>query len=299
MTVCLRTGPRRTQPASRRTDTRRAGAADTAGEADAIESAAAAPVRDSDFVQSLDRGLAVIRAFGPERERLSLSEVARATGLTRAAARRFLLTLVRLGYVRSDGREFSLRPKVLELGYAYLSGLALPDVAEPHLEELSARLHESSSISVLDGHHIVYIARVATKRIMTVAISVGTRFPAYAASMGRVLLTALSAEELDRYLAEAAFEAFTERTVTDPEQLRQIIAEVGRDGYSIVDQELEEGLRAIAVPIHDSSGAVTAALNVSAHASRLSPDAMRAQLLPGLLETARNIEADLKSVSPG
>ncbi len=276
-----------------------ADATDTASEAGAIESAVAAPVRDSDFVQSLDRGLAVIRAFGPERERLSLSEVARATGLTRAAARRFLLTLVRLGYVRSDGREFSLRPKVLELGYAYLSGLALPDVAEPHLEELSARLHESSSISVLDGHHIVYIARVATKRIMTVAISVGTRFPAYAASMGRVLLTALSAEELEKYLAEATFEAFTERTVTDPEQLRQIIAEVGRDGYSIVDQELEEGLRAIAVPIHDSSGAVTAAINVSAHASRLSPDAMRAQLLPALLETARNIEADLKSVSPG
>ena len=134
-------------------------------EADASEDAPtrtpAAPARDSDFVQSLDRGLAVIRAFGPDRERLSLSEVARATGLTRAAARRFLLTLVKLGYVRSDGREFSLRPRVLELGYAYLSGLALPEVAEPHLEELSAKLHESSSISVLDGHHIVYVARVA------------------------------------------------------------------------------------------------------------------------------------------
>ena len=259
----------------------------------------AVPARDSDFVQSLDRGLAVIRAFGPDRERLSLSEVARATGLTRAAARRFLLTLVKLGYVRSDGREFSLRPKVLELGYAYLSGLALPDVAEPHLEDLSAKLHESSSISVLDGHHIVYVARVATKRIMTVAISVGTRFPAYAASMGRVLLAALSQEELDKYLTEASFEAFTERTVTEPERLREVIAEVRRDGYSIVDQELEEGLRAIAAPIHDSSGAVTAAINVSAHASRMGADAMRTQLLPALLETARNIEADLKSVSPG
>ena len=259
---------------------------------------AAVPARDSDFVQSLDRGLAVIRAFGPDRERLSLSEVARATGLTRAAARRFLLTLVKLGYVRNDGREFSLRPKVLELGYAYLSGLALPDVAEPHLEELSARLHESSSISVLDGHHIVYVARVPTKRIMTVAISVGTRFPAYAASMGRVLLAALSPEELEKYLAEATFEAFTERTVTDPGQLRDIIAQVRRDGYSIVDQELEEGLRAIAAPIHDSSGTVTAAINVSAHASRMGADAMRTQLLPALLETARSIEADLKSVSP-
>src|SRR5215467_14516414 len=147
--------------------------------------------RSNDFVQSLERGLAVIRAFGPDRTRLTLSEVAREAGLTRAAARRFLLTLVELGYVRSDGREFSLRPRVLELGYAYLSGLTLPDVAGPHLEELVARLHESSSISILDGQHVVYVARVPTKRIMTVAISVGTRFPAYATSMGRVLLAAL------------------------------------------------------------------------------------------------------------
>ncbi len=180
---------------------------------------AGAAVRNSDFVQSLDRGLAVIRAFGPDRERLSLSEVAQATGLTRAAARRFLLTLVKLGYARSDGREFSLRPRVLELGYAYLSGLALPEVAAPHMEELVARLHESSSISVLDGHHIVYVVRVPTKRIMTVAISVGTRFPAYATSMGRVLLAAMSEDDLDRYLAEAVLEPFTSRTVTDPGRL--------------------------------------------------------------------------------
>ena len=182
--------------------------------------AGGAAARNGDFVQSLDRGLAVIRAFGPDRERLSLSEVAKATGLTRAAARRFLLTLVKLGYVRNDGREFSLRPRVLELGYAYLSGLALPEVAAPHLEELVARLHESSSISVLDGHQIVYVARVPTKRIMTVAISVGTRFPAYATSMGRVLLAALTDDELDRYLAEATFERLTARTVTNPDRLR-------------------------------------------------------------------------------
>ncbi len=259
----------------------------------------AAHPRDSDFVQSLDRGLAVIRAFGPDRERLSLSEVARATGLTRAAARRFLLTLVRLGYVRSDGREFSLRPRVLELGYAYLSGLALPEVAEPHLEELSAKVHESTSISVLDGPNIVYVARVATKRIMTVAISVGTRFPAYAASMGRVLLAGLSEEELGQYLAVTTFEAFTEQTVTDPGQLGEIIREVGQQGYSIVDQELEEGLRAIAAPIRDSSGAVTAAINVSAHARRHSREDMLTQLLPALLETARQIEVDLKSQGRG
>src|SRR5215470_15700740 len=148
--------------------------------------------RSNDFVQSLERGLAVIRVFGPERTRLTLSEVAREAGLTRAAARRFLLTLVELGYVRSDGREFSLRPRVLELGYAYLSGLAMPEIAQPHLEVLSSKMHESSSISVLDGHHIVYVARVPTKRIMTVAISVGTRFPAYATSMGRVMLAGMS-----------------------------------------------------------------------------------------------------------
>jgi IclR family pca regulon transcriptional regulator len=252
--------------------------------------------RNSDFVQSLDRGLAVIRAFGPERERLSLSEVARATGLTRAAARRFLLTLVKLGYVRNDGREFSLRPRVLELGYAYLSGLALPEVAAPHLEELVARLHESSSISVLDAHQIVYVARVPTKRIMTVAISVGTRFPAYATSMGRVLLAEMGDEELDRYLAEAAFERLTSRTVINPARLRAIVRETGRQGYAIVDQELEEGLRAVAAPIHGGADG-TAAINVSAHASRVSMVAMRDRILPALLETARQIEADLRAQS--
>ena len=257
------------------------------------------PARNSDFVQSLDRGLAVIRAFGPDRDRLSLSEVARATGLTRAATRRFLLTLVQLGYVRNDGREFSLRPRVLELGYAYLSGLALPEIASPHLEELVARLHESSSISVLDGDHIVYVARVSTKRIMTVAISVGTRFPAYATSMGRVLLAAMSQEEFERYLARASFEALTGRTVTEPGTLREIVREVGGQGYALVDQELEEGLRAIAAPIRGASGGVTAAINVSVHASRVSPAQMRAQILPVLLETARLIEADLKAQGAG
>ena len=246
-------------------------------------------------MQSLDRGLAVIRAFGPDREKLSLSEVARATGLTRAAARRFLLTLVKLGYMRSDGREFSLRPRVLELGYAYLSGLALPEVAAPHLEELVARLHESSSISVLDGHHVVYVARVPTKRIMTVAISVGTRFPLYATSMGRVLLAAMSEEELERYLAEAVFESFTGRTVTDPDRLRTIVHEVARQGYAIVDQELEEGLRAVAAPIRGSADVGTASINVSAHASRVSLAVMRSEILPALLRTASQIEADLKS----
>jgi IclR family pca regulon transcriptional regulator len=271
-------------------------AGEPAGELDPEEAAGGG--RNSDFVQSLDRGLAVIRAFGPDRERLSLSEVARATGLTRAAARRFLLTLVRLGYVRSDGREFSLRPRVLELGYAYLSGLTLPEVAAPHMEELVSRLHESSSISVLDGHQIVYVARVPTKRIMTVAISVGTRFPAYATSMGRVLLAAMTAEELDQYLAEATPEKLTEGTVTDPGQLRHIISQVAEQGYAIVDQELEEGLRAVAAPIRGAADVGTAAINVSAHASRVSMGALRSQILPVLLETAAQIEADLQAQGP-
>ena len=258
-----------------------------------------APARNSDFVQSLDRGLAVIRAFGPDRERLSLSGVARATNLTRAAARRFLLTLVKLGYVRSDGREFSLRPRVLELGYAYLSGLTLPDVAGPHLEELVARLHESSSISILDGQHVVYVARVPTKRIMTVAISVGTRFPAYATSMGRVLLAALPPDALEQYLAEAVLEPLTANTVTDTGQLREILAEVAAQGYAIVDQELEEGLRAVAAPIRGAQDTGTAAINISAHASRVSVESLRTDIVPALLETARQIEADLAAQGAG
>lgn len=255
--------------------------------------------KSSDFVQSLDRGLAVIRAFGPDHERLSLSDVARATGLTRAAARRFLLTLVSLGYVRYDGpagnRMFSLRPRVLELGYAYLSGLALPDIAAPHMEELVARLHESSSISVLDGHQIVYVVRVPTKRIMTVAISVGTRFPAAATSMGRVLLAELPPDELDRFLAEVKLESYTSKTVTDPDRLREIVTEVARQGYAVVDQELEEGLRSVAAPIHGATEVGTAAINVSAHASRVTMTALRDEILPELLETATQIETDLRA----
>jgi IclR family transcriptional regulator, pca regulon regulatory protein len=277
-----------------------AGPADGAGGPGARGPAAeTGPARNSDFVQSLDRGLAVIKAFGPDRERLSLSEVARATGLTRAATRRFLLTLVKLGYVRNDGREFSLRPRVLELGYAYLSGLGMPEVAAPHLEELVARVRESSSISVLDAQHIVYVARVPTKRIMTVSISVGTRFPAYATSMGRVLLAGLSQDDLQRYLSEADLAPITGRTVTDPDRLREILRDVAKQGYAIVDQELEEGLRAVAAPIHGAGGAVTAAINISAHASRVSMAAMRTELLPHLLETASRIEADLRSQGLG
>jgi IclR family pca regulon transcriptional regulator len=251
--------------------------------------------RNDEFVQSLERGLAVIKAFGPEREKLSLSDVARHTGMTRAAARRFLLTLVELGYVRNDGRDFSLRPRVLELGYAYLSGLTLPDIAAPHMEELVGRLHESSSISVLDGEQIAYVVRVPTKRIMTIVIAVGTRFPAYATSMGRVLLADLSDEDLDDYLRRTELQPITSRTLTDAGQFRAMLAEVARQGYCIVDQELEDGLSSIAVPIRGIPDVGTAAMNVSAHASRVSIEVLRDQFLPELLHTASQIEADVRA----
>lgn len=252
-------------------------------------------MRRADFVQSLERGLAVIRAFGPERSRLTLTEVANATGLTRAAARRFLLTLSELGYVRSDGREFSLRPRVLELGYAYLSGLTLPEVAQPHMEELVARVRESSSISVLDGNDVVYVVRVPTSRIMTVAISIGTRFPAYCTSMGRVLLAGKRDEELDRYLTEVELAPRTRRTVTDPEELRRLLHEVRDQGHALVEQELEDGLISIAVPIRDRARDIVAAMNVSANALRMDRATMLGTVLPLLTETAAQIEEGFRA----
>lgn len=249
--------------------------------------------RTPEFVQSLERGLAVIRAFDAEHPQLTLSEVARTTGLTRAAARRFLLTLVELGYMRTDGRLFSLRPRILELGYAYLSSLSLPEVAQPHMETLVAQVHESCSMSVLDGDEVVYVARVPTKRIMTVGISVGTRFPAYATSMGRVLLAAQPAEWLDEYIAKAELRPLTRRTITDPAKLRAVLTKIAAQGYAIVDQELEEGLRSLAAPIHGENGSVIAAVNISAHASRGPSEVIRKELLQPLLATAERIEEDL------
>jgi IclR family transcriptional regulator, pca regulon regulatory protein len=251
--------------------------------------------RGDHFVQSLERGLAVIRAFGEDRPELTLSEVAQHTGLTRAAARRFLLTLADLGYVHADGRRFSLSPRVLELGYAYLSSLSLPEIAEPHLEQLAAEVRESSSVSVLDGDDIVYVARVPTSRIMRVAINVGTRFPAHATSMGRVQLAALAESELDAYLARADLRALTANTVTDPARLRAELDRIRAQGWALVDQELEEGLRSVAAPIRDRAGRVVAAVNVSAHASRASRETVRRVLLPPLLATAGRIEADLRA----
>ncbi|WP_072802504.1 IclR family transcriptional regulator domain-containing protein [Rhodococcoides yunnanense] len=249
-----------------------------------------------DYVQSLARGLAVIRVFDAQHPRRTLSDVAKSTDLTRATARRFLLTLVELGYVRSDGSLFWLTPKVLELGYSYLSSLSLPDVAGPHLEALAAQIHESSSVSILDGDDVVYVARVPVSRIMTVAITIGTRFPAFATSMGRVLLAGLPSDQLDDYLSRVRLTPLTGRTITDASALRDELIEVSAQGYCLVDQELEEGLRSIAAPIRDSAGAVVAAANVSTQAARHSADAVREHLLPALLHAAASIETDMYRV---
>ncbi|ATE56173.1 IclR family transcriptional regulator domain-containing protein [Actinosynnema pretiosum] len=247
----------------------------------------------ADFVQSLARGLLVIRAFDADHPELTLSQVARITGLTRAAARRFLHTLVALGYVRSDGRLFALRPQVLQLGHAYLSSLSLPALAQPHLEKLAAQVRESCSMSVLDGDRVVYVARVPTKRIMSVTISVGTRFPAHATAMGRVLLAAQDRAWLDEYLAKARLERLTSRTVVDARRLRQELDVVRGQGWALVDQELEDGLRSLAVPVRGPRG-VVAAVNVSAHTSRGNALSVRDDLLAPLQAAAKLIEEDLR-----
>jgi IclR family transcriptional regulator, pca regulon regulatory protein len=182
---------------------------------------------------------------------------------------------------------------VLELGYSFLSSLTLPEIAQPHLRELVEQVHESSSVSVLDGAEVVYVAREPTQRIMTVAISVGTRFPAYATSMGRVLLAGLDDDELEAFLQRAELRPLTAETVTDVAALRAELSRVREQGWAVVDQELEGGLRSVAAPIHSPDARVLAAINLSTHASRRTLDEIRQSLLPPLLETASRIERDL------
>jgi IclR family transcriptional regulator, pca regulon regulatory protein len=244
--------------------------------------------RPRDFIQSLERGLAVIASFSQDRPEQTLSEVAQQTGLTRATARRALLTLVELGYVTQSGRTFTLTPKVLDLAYSFLSSFRVVDLAQPSMERLVERLQESSSMSVLDGHDVVYVARVPTKRIMTISLALGSRLPAYPTSMGRVLLAALPEERLEEYLSTTEFEPLTRHTITDVDEWRREIDRVRQQGYALVDQELEEGVRSIAAPI-TAGTAVIAAMNVSCHAARVTVTRMRQEYLPPLLEAATEI----------
>ncbi|MEU9960406.1 IclR family transcriptional regulator C-terminal domain-containing protein [Streptomyces sp. NPDC050982] len=245
-----------------------------------------------EFIESLARGLTVITAFGEGRAELTLTEVAQATGLARATARRALITLEYLGQVTAHGRTFTLTPRVLALGFPPLSRTTLPQIAAPRLAELADRLHDSASLAVLAGDEIQYTARVATSRIMSVNITVGTRFPAYATSLGRVMLAGLTAAERDPF--PTGLDALTPHTVTDPGALAAVLDHVREAGYALVDGELEEGLRSIAVPVRDRTGRVVAAVNVAMHSSRRTVEQCVGEVLPELAATAGRIEGDLR-----
>ena len=243
-----------------------------------------------DYVQSLARGLAVLAAFDARHPTLGLAGIATRTGLSRAAVRRLVLTLQHLGYVRPHGREYALSPRVLELGFGCLGSLQLTDLALPLVEQLAHRVSHSCSMAVLDGQSIVYVLRVPVRRVMTVALGVGARLPAYAASMGRVLLAGLPPASLDAWLGECRPSRLTPHTVTDRRRLKRIVAEVRAQGYAYVEQELELGLCSLAVPVRDRDGNVIAALNASLPFHAAAAQHARRDVLPELRASAMAIE---------
>ncbi|MGP9818516.1 IclR family transcriptional regulator domain-containing protein [Salinarimonas sp. NSM] len=244
---------------------------------------------DRDYVTSLARGLEVIRAFNRAKSRMTLSEVAERTAMTRAAVRRFLLTLVREGYAETDGKYFRLRPKVLELGFSLLSSMDITEIMQPVVDELAQRLQESVFVAVLDDDAVRYVARATSQRVVSIGINLGSRAPAHAVSTGRVLLAGLPEDKLNEYLDNAVLEKITPNTVTSKVQLASLIDEARRQGWAIVDQELEVGLRSISAPIKNRAGEVVAALNVCCPSVRLTTKEMQAQVLPELLDAASRI----------
>jgi IclR family pca regulon transcriptional regulator len=253
--------------------------------------------RGSHFVQSVQRGLSVVCAFDAQSQALTLSEVAHASGLPRAAARRFLLTLVEAGYVRVDGRLFELTPRVLDLGRPFLDNLTLPELTEPHLRALVRQVQESASVAALDGAEIVYIAHVPARRVMAVTVPVGARDPAFATALGRALLGAQPDTWLDAFLDEVGLRRFTSKTIASPLLLRRELERVRELGYALVDEEFEDGLVAVAAPIRNSNEDVIAAVNLAVHASRWSAATVRTDLLPHLLDTASAIERDVRAAA--
>ncbi|SAL69040.1 IclR family transcriptional regulator [Caballeronia udeis] len=248
------------------------------------------PSRPGDaYVQSFARGLSVIRSFDATRPAQTLSEVAAASGLTRAGARRILLTLQALGYVEADGRHFTLTAKILDLGFAYLTSMPFWNLAEPVMEELVGQVHESCSAAVLNGTEIVYVLRVPTHKIITINLSIGSRLPAFCTSLGRVLLAALDEDKLDAVLDASSLEARTPRTITDKTALKASLAVVRKQGWAIVDQELEEGLISMSAPIRDRQGRVIAALNISGNAQRKNAKQMVKAFLEPLLDAAQRV----------
>lgn len=244
---------------------------------------------DPSFMTSLARGLAVVQAFSDSRKPQTIANISQKTGIPRAAVRRCLHTLRELGYVDAELNNFSLRPKVLTLGYSYLSSTPLTVSAQPYLNEISRTLNESSSMAVLEDGEVLYVARAATSRVMSVALNTGSRLPAYCTSLGRVMLAHLPPDQLEQYLARTKLRAMTENTVINQKRLREILADVRRDGYAINDEELELGLRSIAVPVRGASGQVLAALNVGAQAARVSVKQLEKEFLPVLLRGAQEL----------
>lgn len=244
---------------------------------------------DPSFMTSLARGLAVVQAFSDSRKPQTIANISQKTGIPRAAVRRCLHTLRELGYVDAELNNFSLRPKVLTLGYSYLSSTPLTVSAQPYLNQISRDLNESSSLAVLDDGEVLYVARAATSRVMSVALNTGSRLPAYCTSLGRVMLAHLPPAELDHYLANTRLRAMTKNTVVSQKGLREILAGVRADGYAINDEELELGLRSIAVPVRGASGTVLAALNVGAQAARVSVRQLEKEFLPVLLKGAQEL----------
>lgn len=255
----------------------------------------AGPAPGDAYVQSFARGLEVIRSFSAEAPEQTLSEVAAAAGLTRAGARRILLTLQALGYVEHDGRRFRLLPRILDLGFAYLSSMPIRDLAEPVMEALADRVHESCSAAVLDDLDIVYVLRVHTHKIMSTNLAVGSRLPAFWTSLGRVLLAGLPRDELLSRLQRVPRQARTPHTVLDDAGLLEQIDTARRQGWCLINQELEEGLISIAAPLVDRQGRVVAALNISGQANRTSAEAMQARLLPALLQASGEVSQLLAS----
>src|ERR687893_141786 len=239
-----------------------------------------------DFVEALARGLDVLACFDDHRPAMTLSEIAVATGLARPTARRLLLTLAELGYVRVSDNTFTLTPKVLTLGMAYVSSLGLWDIARPHLEELVARTGESSSMAQLDGSDIVYVARVSVPKLIALRVDVGTRFPAVQTSQGKVLLAALTADELEASLAQPSRSGLPPYIGRTPEQLREELTEIRARGWALADEELAPGVRSIAAPVRDRDGVVRAAMNVTVHAAETSIEQLTSEHLPHLLRTA-------------
>lgn len=251
---------------------------------------------DRDFVNSLARGLTVIKAFNRTRPSMTLSEVAQRTGLNRAAARRFLLTLVREGYAETDGKYFRLRPKILELGFSALSSISFAEIAQPIMDDLADEIDEMCLAGVLDGDWVVYVLRTSTQRVVSVNLDIGSRLPAFCMSTGRVLLAALPNEELDRWLAALTVVRYTEHTIASKRKLREAILRARREGYASMDEEYEVGFRSLSVPILDASGEVIAALNICCPSARVSLERMEREFLPLLRQAAADIQESLPAV---